>query len=250
MKLNVAFGKDTVCPYAEMLATILTPVRCRFLVGSGRDDIMCGNERNNTIRGDDGDDTIFGREGKDKLFGQGDDDLLYGNDGDDELDGGECADMAVYVKATTEEDTEFFYVDLEEGLSEVKTAADRASVTDAERGEECEILEDLIDVENLWGSAQPDVLLGDSGNNLIGGYAGGDYLDGRGGTNTVSYAMSTTGVTFRLAPTGNDAGTENGNAAGDTLKGFENIKGSAHADSLSGDANNNAIWGDDGPIRY
>ena len=246
--------------------------RSRSLVGSNRDDIMCGNERNNTIRGGDGDDTIFGREGNDNLMGQGDDDILYGGPGNDELtggddsdelygeagddklhaggdddilDGGEGADMVVYV-AVTVADTKFLSVNLAEGYTELKdTAAGGADTvpTAAEMAAEGEILEDLIDIENIWGSVASDVLIGDAGNNVIGGDAGADIIDGGAGTDTASYDGSDAGVTVSLVA---DATNSAGHAAGDVLKNIENLTGSDQDDSLTGNAMNNMLSGGDG----
>ena len=251
--------------------------RSRTLVGSNRDDIMCGNERNNTIRGGGGDDTIYGREGNDNLDGQGDDDLLFGGPGNDELtggddsdelygeagddklhaggdddilDGGEGADMVVYV-AVTVADTKFLSVNLAEGYTELKdTAAGGADTvpTATEMAAEGEILEDLIDIENIWGSVASDVLIGDAGDNVIGGDAGADIIDGGAGTDTASYAGSAdagtaAAVTVNLGDTAAETG---GHAAGDVLRNIENLVGSDADDSLTGNAMNNVLSGGDG----
>ena len=246
--------------------------RSRTLVGSNRDDTLCGNERNNTIRGGDGDDTIFGREGNDHLFGQGDDDILYGGPGNDELtggegsdelygeagddklhagadddilDGGDGTDMVVYV-AVAVADTNFLSVNLAEGYTERKdTAAGGADTlpTATEMAAEGEILEDLIDIEDIWGSVASDVLIGDSGDNLIGGDAGADHIDGGGGVDTASYDGSDAGVTVTLVA--GTAGT-GGHAEGDMLRNIENLTGSAEDDNLTGDSMNNILSGGNG----
>ena len=98
---------------------------------------------------------------------------------------------------------------------------------------------------NIIGSAYDDILTGDENANVIEGLAGADTLDGGAGTDTLSYANSNASVTIDLARgTGDFDATENtiktasgGHAAGDKIKfgTFENITGSAHADTLTGD---------------
>ena len=245
--------------------------RSRTLRGSNRDDIMCGNDRNNTIRGMDGDDVIFGRAGNDNLQGQEDDDVLYGGPGNDELtggpgsdelygeagddklhasgdddilDGGDDADMVVYLTADAGENM-FLSVNLAEGYTESKTTSDddAATVPNAQEiAAEGTILEDLIDIENIWGSEDSDVLIGDAGDNVIGGDDGADHIDGGAGNDTVSYDGSA-GVTVSLAANATNSG---GHAGGDVLRNIENITGSANADSITGDAMNNVLSGMDG----
>src|SRR6185437_154730 len=76
--------------------------------------------------------------------------------------------------------------------------------------------------------------------NVIEGLAGNDTMVGGGGTDTVSYANATAGVTVNLA---NVAAQNTVGAGTDTISGFENLTGSAFADTLTGDAGNNVITG-------
>ena len=64
-------------------------------------------------------------------------------------------------------------------------------------------------------------------------------LTGGGGTDTASYSESSAGVTVDLA-----AGTgTGGDAQGDALTTIENVIGSDHDDTLTGDANDNRLDG-------
>jgi Ca2+-binding RTX toxin-like protein len=72
--------------------------------------------------------------------------------------------------------------------------------------------------------------------------AGADSQFGGGGVDTLSYAGSAAAVTVNLA-TGAASG---GDAAGDLFTGFENLVGSASADTLTGDGAANAITGGGG----
>lgn len=71
---------------------------------------------------------------------------------------------------------------------------------------------------------------------------GNDVLIGGAGTDTISYAASTGGVTAYL---GGTVGV-GGYAAGDTLSGFEILIGSAHADTLYGSSTADTLSGGDG----
>ncbi|MES2907340.1 MAG: hypothetical protein V4691_10045, partial [Pseudomonadota bacterium] len=94
-------------------------------------------------------------------------------------------------------------------------------------------------VENLIGSNYRDLLSGDNSDNVIEGGAGADVLEGAGGSDTLSYAGSSSGIIANLI---NGVGSA-GDAAGDTFSGFENVKGSAHADNITGDNGANILDG-------
>jgi Ca2+-binding RTX toxin-like protein len=94
----------------------------------------------------------------------------------------------------------------------------------------------------MSGAGANDILAGDGGDDTLTGGTGGDSLDGGAGTDTADYSDSAEAVTVDLATgLGSD-----GDAAGDTLTGIENLTGSAGNDSLSGDAAANALIGDVG----
>ncbi|MGL4962774.1 MAG: calcium-binding protein [Inquilinus sp.] len=117
----------------------------------------------------------------------------------------------------------------------------------------------FIDIENVYGSGSNDRFYGDGGRNILEAVGGDDVLDGRGGSDvlrggagadqlnggggegsdTVSYYLSSIGVTVDLA-TGTGHG---GEAEGDTLTGFEILSGSQGDDSLTGDTLANTLQG-------
>ena len=83
------------------------------------------------------------------------------------------------------------------------------------------------------------MIVGNSGNNILAGLGGSDILDGGAGTDTASYAASSSGVAVSLA-----AGTSSGgDAQGDTLVNFENLTGSGLNDTLEGNGGNNVLNG-------
>ncbi|MFD0917287.1 hypothetical protein ACFQ14_12795 [Pseudahrensia aquimaris] len=102
----------------------------------------------------------------------------------------------------------------------------------------------------LLGGAGDDQLWGEEGNDNLEGGAGADYLNG--GTNdfddigdTLSYASSDAAVNVNLQ----DNTASGGHAEGDTIVLFENLIGSAFADTLFGRTGNSIIEGGDGNDR-
>lgn len=103
---------------------------------------------------------------------------------------------------------------------------------------------DIID-----GRGGDDFLYGEGGNDVINGGDGNDYMDGgnnsdgSSGSDTLTYADATSGITMNLSLTTAQA---TGGSGTDTVLNFENIIGSAFADALGGTAGNNSLQGGDG----
>jgi len=96
--------------------------------------------------------------------------------------------------------------------------------------------------DSLLGGAGGDTILGGGGDDTIEGGAGADSLNGGASNDTLSYANSSAAVTVDI-----QANTASGgDAAGDTISGFENLIGSANADSLTGSIAANIITGGSG----
>ena len=176
---------------------------------------------------------LIGSPDIDDLTGDAGDNIIEGGPGGDMLTGGGGNDTVSYRSSP--------------GKVEV-TLGGTASFGDA-RGDM------LSGFNNIIGSAFDDILTGDNTNNVIEGLGGADTLDGGGDANidTLSYASSNAGVTVNLrAGTGNESDlirtSSGGHAAGDKVQfgSFENIIGSAHRDTLTGDNDNNKLEGRDG----
>ena len=91
-----------------------------------------------------------------------------------------------------------------------------------------------------------DTISGGDGNDLIRPGSGDDVVDGGSGLNRVSYFgagpdVLPGGVTVSLALQG--APQDTGNAGVDTLSNFVHLTGSIYDDILTGDGNDNWIWG-------
>ncbi|MCH8863209.1 MAG: M10 family metallopeptidase C-terminal domain-containing protein, partial [Proteobacteria bacterium] len=224
------------------------------LLGNGGDNILTGGGGNDTLWARGGNDTLVGGDGNDLLAGLAGDDVLIGGAGADRLMGGAGSDTASYAGSA--------------GGVRVDLALGTGLNGDAEG-------DTLTSIENLTGSDNRDILLGDGGANiltggggndvlwarggddtlfggdgidrlaglagddtLIGG-AGNDKLDGGAGNDTASYAGSSAGVRVDLL-LGTGLG---GDAEGDTLTGIENLTGSDLNDTLLGDGGANTLTG-------
>jgi Ca2+-binding RTX toxin-like protein len=94
----------------------------------------------------------------------------------------------------------------------------------------------------LVGGAKSDWMDGGAGNDILTGGRGADTLVGGAGIDTVRYAGSSAAVYVRLL----NQTVFAGDAAGDTISGFENAFGSSHSDDLIGSAGVNVLDGDAG----
>jgi hypothetical protein len=200
---------------------------------------------NETIRGTAGNNFIVGGLGTDKLSGLGGDDTISGGAGADVIDGGVgLGDTADYRTST--------------GTNvSVNLLADTASGGHAQG-------DSLDNIENLFGSLlQRDILIGNTGNNILKGFGGVDSLlggdgddfieggadadtinGGAGAGDTASYRDSTVGTVSINLLTAVHSG---GDAQGDTLFFIENLEGSlTKRDILIGNIVANRIIGNGG----
>jgi Ca2+-binding RTX toxin-like protein len=198
---------------------------------SGIENIYSGSG-NDVLVGNNGDNFLSAGAGADILYGLGGNDTLQGGLGQNTLDGGSGTDTADFSDLGTVNIT----VDLEAGTALINS-----------------FTSNLISIENITASSGADILYGSAGDNVINGgtgsdtifgSAGNDVLDGGtgSGTDTLSYAVLTAGVTANLS-----AGTADtaigGMAYHSTLSHFTHLVGSAYDDVLTGDTANNSISG-------
>ncbi len=172
-----------------------------------------------TIVGTAGNDILRGSIIKQSISGGAGDDLIIGLGDGDDLDGGDGIDTVSYQNSSAA-----VTVNLTTGTG---LGGDAAGDT-------------LINIENIIGSANNDILTGDLNDNEFEGLGGADSMDGgAGGSDTVSYKNSALAVTIDLS-LGTAVG---GDASGDTFANIDNVTGSANDDSLTGDAFNNILRG-------
>lgn len=135
--------------------------------GLGGDDLLEGQ---GLLEGGDGNDVIEGSGENDELIGGAGDDHFSGFVNNNLIDGGDGSDTTQYFGYSGVE------VDLQAGWAK-------------ERDSDRTLMDTLVSIENVWGTANDDRLLGsDADNVLLGGplqravtYSGDDFIDGRGG---------------------------------------------------------------------
>jgi Ca2+-binding RTX toxin-like protein len=196
---------------------------------------------NDTFNGSAQTDVLNGFAGNDKILGKGGDDLLKGGAGNDTLNGGTGADT---LFGGAGNDT--YYVD----NSRDKVYESSTSDGSTDSGGTDTVFSYLSSytlgnfVENARAmSGGTANLTGNSLNNVIYAGEGNNVLIGGSGTDTLSYAYGvngTTGVKVSLATTAAQATNGSGT---DTLKGFENLTGSAYNDTLTGSSAANILRG-------
>jgi serralysin len=91
--------------------------------------------------------------------------------------------------------------------------------------------------DQFVGGLNDDSLFGHLGNDTLEGGAGFDTLDGGAGIDTASYEHAGAGVTANLS----NAGSNTGDAQGDTYTGIENLRGSRFSDTLTGTGGDNIL---------
>ena len=171
---------------------------------------------------------IIGSIYADTVTGDGTANIIEGGLGNDTLDGDAGTDTASYANATTG-------VTVNLGLATAQDTIGAGADT-------------LSNFENLLGSAYNDTLTGNASANTLSGGAGDDLLiAGAGGADTLAGGTGIDTASFAdagaaVAITINGSGTNSGGAAV-TLTGIENLTGSAHNDTLTGDTLDNLIIG-------
>ncbi len=162
---------------------------------------------------------LIGSNFNDILIGDGNSNWLVGGTGADSLDGQGGIDFAAYWTAAT-------------GLT--ASLANPANNTGDAAGDS------YTSIESLVGSSFSDWLIGDANGNILAGGPSGDVLDGGNGFDYASY--NTNGPSGVVASLSNPA-SNTGDAAGDTYFSIEGLIGTAFADVLTGDGQNNTLQG-------
>ena len=180
--LRIVFGSDSETQTSsdgtgnfDQLISIEDAIGSQYddaLVGSNEANNIQGELGNDIVSGFGGNDILSGGEGNDELYGgqKGNQLLVSGNDflngglGADLLDGGDGIDTASYSTST-----EAVSVSLVEGSG---TEGDAEGDT-------------LVAIENVFGSDNEDILVGNSTDNRLVGIKGNDSLMGNDGNDTL-----------------------------------------------------------------
>ena len=214
VNLGITTAQNTLGAGSDTLNSI------ENLAGSAFNDTLTGDANVNALTGGAGIDILNGLAGNDTLAGGDGNDTLAGGDGDDSLDGGIGSDIASYATATTA-------VTVSLAVAGAQNTLGAGSDT-------------LTAIEGLTGSAFNDTLTGDAnantlnggnGNDLISGDLGNDFIDGGSGVDTLDYALVGAGITLNLV---SQSAQNTGGAGTDTVRGIENVIGTAFSDVLTG----------------
>jgi len=207
-----------------------------FMVGTDSAETLTGTVGADDISGLGGNDTLRGAEANDLLHGGDGDDTLRGDAGDDLLDGGAGNDTADYRTATAAitvslavaaaQNTGGAGTDTLAGIEYVQGGSANDTITGNDAN------------NTLWGNAGADTLNGGLGNDTLIGGAGADVINGGGGLDYASYSTAAAGVTLNFA-----TGAHLGDGAGDTFSGIERYRLSNHADTFTGGAATDQVYG-------
>jgi Hemolysin-type calcium-binding repeat (2 copies)./Haemolysin-type calcium binding protein related domain. len=166
--------------------------------GTAGNDSLVGTTTADTINALAGNDTITGNAGDDVLNGGSGDDLIFGGDGNDVIEGGLGSDLidGGAGNDTTSYSTSTAWVNVD------------LSINNQWNGDAA--WDNIMNVENIIGSAFNDQLIGDAGANQISGglgvdtitgNAGDDVLNGNNGDDLILVVMGTTSSKVVKAPT-------------------------------------------------
>jgi len=246
------------------------------LTGDGNDNVLAGDTGNDNLSGGAGSDTLYGdgRIGIDYAGGPGSsgpiatfadvngldptlvdgDDVLEGGEGSDQLYGGGGSDTASYehnggrvdVLLTAsggfgdEYDAALNYLDTDV-LHSIENVTGSAFDDGLSGNANDNVLAGGDGHDGLRGNDGDDTLLGGNGDDFLNGGLGDDVLDGGAGYDRAAYYTgATAGVTVDLNLQGVAQNTGQGI---DTLINIENLSGTAFNDVLTGDGNDNVLWG-------
>ena len=252
------------------------------LEGFGGIDYLYGGDLADILSGGDDGDFLFGEDLNDTLDGGNGDDVLYGGDGYDIFEGGPGGD---YMDGGADDDKVSYRnspvgvtIDLLAGTGSGGHAADDVLVS-IERvwgSDHADVITGSDGDDSLYGFPGDDIvnggngidyIQGDTGDDTINGGDGDDDLSGEGGSDLLiggegadriiggndnrnerdmaSYEGSDAAVTIDLTLGWSDPQI-GGHAEGDVLANIEDIRGSDHDDTITGDRNDNLLEGGDG----
>ena len=202
------------------------------LTGNNQANVINGNGDDDVIRGASGNDTLNGGGGADDIAGQAGNDTVNGNGGNDTLDGGADTDI---VNGNGGDDlillTSLDTIDGGDGNDTLQ--GNNTNTTWVVSGTNSGSVDTstFTSVENLFAGTQNDTFAftgtGSLSGNIDGNDADMDTLDFSGYDSAVTVDLSN-----------NSAST-----VGGTVINVENVVGSSHNDTLTGDGNANMIDG-------
>lgn len=174
---------------------------------------------------------VEGSRMSDRFTGSDGDEQFTGLRGNDTINGGGGEDVVRYDRDARWGGTLAVNVNLTTGL-----ATDGWGGTDR-----------LLGIENVWGSASSDTIVGNSQDNIFRGFDGADSINGGAGRDTVDFWDDEVfnGVNVNLS-FATEQVQNDGFGNRETLVSIENLWGTFLADSLTGNGFANELYGDSG----
>jgi len=183
---------------------------------------------------------LSGGDGNDNFNGNGQDNVLAGGAGSDTLNGGGGNDT-LYGDGS-------IVMSFVDGVISADPLNSRSNTGAADGNDSLsggggnDTLYGGGGNDSLSGGAGNDLLYGGTGNDFLSGGFGNDTLDGGDGFDRVGYfGGATTGVTVDLRLQG--VAQNVGELGFDTLTNIEGVSGTMFGDTLTGDNNDNWLWG-------
>jgi Ca2+-binding RTX toxin-like protein len=234
-------GVDTVVintnTYAIGSYTMAANVENLEIAAGTYNTSVVGNALNNTITGSGYGNKLDGGAGNDRITGTSGGDIIIGGLGADTMFGGLGADT-YYVdnigdKVYESIGTSYVYVDPQLNVDMAYTTGDTivASMNYTLGANVENLVLNALIAQNGTGNASNNIIVANNANNIMNGGLGSD---------TVSFATATLGVTANLALT---TAQVTGGSGTDTLLGFENAVGGAGNDILTGTSADNVLLG-------
>jgi serralysin len=186
------------------------------------------------LTGTNGDDTFRGTAFADEIFGLKGNDRIFASPGADTIDGGDDTDTVDYMAFYT-------YVPFP-----LEILGDAVNV-DLERAVQSGGLAEgdvLIDVENINGSRENDIIAGNGEANMLFGSDGSDTLSGRGGDDVLKGDSSFSILFEEFGDDSLDGGEGNDQLFGEN--GNDTLSGGLDGDQLDGGAGNDTLIGGTG----
>jgi Ca2+-binding RTX toxin-like protein len=205
-------------------------------------DTFNGFANGEEIRGENGDDLIFGNGGADGLYGANGNDTVHGGDAADVIYG----DHGEFYNDPLEGDDVLYGY----GGTDLMFGGHGNDTIFGGSGEQGALNGDWGDDLIVGGSTISDQIYGGDGDDTVEGGPGGDFL--RGGANgavgdTLSFSQfvatsGSQGITVNLGI----LAVQDTGAGLDSIADFENVLGSAHDDTITGDGAANVLSGGGG----
>ncbi|MFM7845525.1 MAG: beta strand repeat-containing protein, partial [Planctomycetota bacterium] len=233
---------------SNLSLTLGTGTNFENLTGGGGNDSLTGNANINVLLGNAGSDTLAGLAGNDTLTGgAGNDTYLFNADsalGTDTLNETGGGNDTLDFSATT---TAAITVNLGSATSQVVAGTNLSLV-----------LGSATTIENATGGSLADTLTGNSLANVLSGGAGDDtyvvvanaaqgsdrFVETTGGgTDLISFATTTVGVTINIGLTTAQTVNANLNLTLSDALAFEMVVGSSANDTITGNAASNVLFG-------